>query len=797
MLFDGDWRFAKGDAEAALEVAYDDGDWRSLSLPHDWSIEGPFSQDVPAKSGGYLPGGVGWYRKHFNMAPEDMDRRVWIEFDGVYKNADVWLNGHHLGFHPYGYTSFRYDLTLFLEEGENVLAVRVDNSQQPDTRWYTGSGIYRHVWLVVTDSLHVDHWGTYVTTPSVAEDLATVAVTTWIKNNSAVERGCTLVTSVVDAAGAIAATEEVSQPIAPGERHEAYQMLALAIPHLWSIEDPYLYRIRSEIREGDGRIVDACDTPFGVRVAHFDAEQGFVLNGKQVKINGVCLHHDAGAVGAAVPERVLERRLEILKEMGCNGIRCSHNPPAPELLDMADRMGFVVMDEAFDEWKQARYTYGYHDIYDAWAAKDLLSMLHRDRNHPSVVLWSVGNEIPEQNRPEGVRRLKDLIDICHREDPTRPVTSACDRIEGPRAFGGPTHEEFLAALDVVGYNYVDRWEERGARYYTIDHFRYPERRMIGSENVSVGGVRGAYSLGGEGGGPWHRPYNVAMIRAEQLWKATSASDYVAGDFMWTGIDYLGESWWPHKNASSGPIDLCGFKKDGFYFYQSQWTEAPMLHLFPHWNWEGQEGQVIPVLCYSNCDTVELFVNGVSWGTKSYRFAHTNMDRRMSWFDNIRQPRVWATTGDLHLAWDVPYAPGALKAVGMRDGEVVCVQEIATAGAAAKAEATIDRTQLRADGRDVAHVTVRILDAEGRFVPTADDQVTFEVEGPGTLIGVDNGDPASHASFQAHQRQAFNGMCLAIVQSTGEVGEIRVRTVSEGLAGAEVVVSVMEAHGSDA
>ncbi len=306
--------------------------------------------------------------------------------------------------------------------------------------------------------------------------------------------------------------------------------------------------------------------------------------------------------------------------------------------------------------------------------------------------------------------------------------------------------------------------------------------MIGSENVSVGGVRGAYSLGGEGGGPWHRPYNVAMIRAEQLWKATSAADYVAGDFMWTGIDYLGESWWPHKNASSGPIDLCGFKKDGFYFYQSQWTEAPMLHLFPHWNWEGQEGQVIPVLCYSNCDTVELFVNGVSWGTKSYRFAHTNMDRRMSWFDNIRQPRVWATTGDLHLAWDVPYAPGVLKAVGMRDGEVVCVQEIATAGAAAKVEATIDRTQLRADGRDVAHVTVRILDAEGRFVPTADDQVTFEVEGPGTLIGVDNGDPASHASFQAHERQAFNGMCLAIVQSTGEAGEIRVTAASEGLGG---------------
>jgi beta-galactosidase len=383
--------------------------------------------------------------------------------------------------------------------------------------------------------------------------------------------------------------------------------------------------------------VDDYVTSFGVRTICFDADQGFSLNGQRIKINGVCLHHNGGCLGAAVPERVWERRLELLKAMGCNGIRTSHYPPAPELLDLCDRMGFLVMEEAFDEWEEGKEAYGYHDIFAEWAAADLQGMLHRDRNHPCVVLWSVGNEIPEQSRPEGVTILKQLVDVVHREDPTRPVTAACDNIAAPL----PTTEPFIALLDVVGYNYVDRWDERAERYYGVDRQRDPQRRMIGSENVSVGGVRGEYSLEMTGG--WWPPYHVRMIRAELLWKFTRSHDYVAGDFMWTGVDYLGEARWPHKNSSSGVLDLCGFPKDGYYFYQSQWTDEPMLHLLPHWTWPGREGEVIPVVCYTNCDSVELFVNGTSWGVKSFAFAHYGFDQSKGWAEQRFAPPVRPTT----------------------------------------------------------------------------------------------------------------------------------------------------------
>jgi beta-galactosidase len=759
-----------------------------VHLPHDWSIAGPFSQDHPSGGGGgYLPGGIGWYRKTFEWDPADQDKTVGIEFDGVYKNCDVWINSHHLGFHPYGYTSFAFELTPYLLPGKNVLAVRVDNSQQPDARWYSGSGIYRHTWLVITGPLHVAHWGTYVTVPTISATTAMVSVRTRIRNTGEQELTCKLLTEILDAEGRGVASHEVSHPVAPGQEHDATQFMRVSQPHLWSLEEPYLYRVRTTLHAGD-EVMDAYETPFGIREICFDVARGFLLNGQQVKINGVCLHHDGGCVGAAVPERVWERRLEILKDMGCNGIRTSHYPPAPELLDLCDRMGFVVMDESFDEWKRGKFPYGYHDYFDEWAATDLKSMIHRDRNHPSVVIWSVGNEIPEQVTPDGVEILKRLVDIVHQEDPTRPVTSGCDNI----AAHIPAAPDFLELLDVVGYNYAGRWEDRREKYYSIDHHQFPQWKMIGTENISIPGIRGEYSL--EKGQGWWGAYPTRSITAEQLWRFTRTYDYVAGDFMWTGIDYLGETSWPHKSASFGVLDLCGFPKDGYYFYQSQWTVKPMVYLFPHWNWESQEGRVIPVLCFTNCDEVELFLNGKSFGVKSYVFPARGLDVAKSWgeqdFRGMRHP----TTSDLHLAWDVPYEPGMLRAVGKKDGEVVCVHEVVTAGAAAQLELTTDREVITADGRDVAHLTVQVLDAAGQRMPKADNPISFDIAGEGSLVGVDNGDPASHESFQAPEHKAFNGLCLAIVKSTAKPGQIQVKVTSPGLQATSVIVKTAGAFG---
>jgi beta-galactosidase len=786
--FDENWRFILGDVPGAEQTHFEDANWSIVDLPYDWSITGPFRQDHRSGGGGgYLPGGIGWYRKTFDLAQGDLMKFARIEFDGVYKHCTVWINGHALGFHPYGYTSFAYELTPYLVPGSNVLAVRVDNSKQPDARWYSGSGIYRHTWLILSDALHIDHWGVYVTTPVVSDTAARVSARIRVHNAGGLERAGKLLTEILDAGGTVVASGETSHPLAAGQIHEAVQFLRVSQPRLWRLEDPYLYQLRNTLY-ADGEAVDECHTPFGIREIGFDAERGFLLNGQQVKINGVCLHHDGGCVGAAVPERVWQRRLEILKDMGCNGIRTSHYPPAPEFLDLCDRMGFLVMDEAFDEWKRGKFPYGYHDDFDEWAAIDLKSMIQRDRNHPSIVLWSVGNEIPEQTDPDGVAILRKLVDIAHQEDPTRLVTSGCDNI----AAHIPATQAFLEQLDVVGYNYAGRWEDRREKYYSIDHHKFPQWKMIGTENTSIPGVRGEYSL--ERGSGWRGTYLTSSIAAEQLWRFTRTYDYVAGDFMWTGIDYLGETSWPHKNASFGVLDLCGFPKDGYYFYQSQWTTKPMIHLFPHWNWKGQEGRVIPVLCFTNCDEVELFLNGKSFGVKSYIFPARGMDGTKGWGEQDWRGMRHPTTADLHLAWDVPYAPGVLRAVGSKNGELVCVQEVTTAGAPAQLALTPDREAITADGKDVVHLTVQVLDAAGVRVPTADNPVFFDIAGDGRLIGVDNGDPASHESFQARERKAFNGLCLGIVRSTTSAGEIRVEVSSPGLQPGQVVVKTAPATG---
>ncbi|HKO20749.1 MAG TPA: glycoside hydrolase family 2 TIM barrel-domain containing protein, partial [Acidobacteriaceae bacterium] len=536
---------------------------------------------------------------------------------------------------------------------------------------------------------------------------------------------------------------------------------------------PAMYTVWQTLSR-NGAEEDTVSTPFGVRSIAFDSNKGFLLNGTRIKLNGVCLHGDAGCVGTAVPERMWERRLEILKEMGCNAIRCSHNPPAPEFLDLCDRMGFLVMDEAFDEWRDGKRQtrdYGYHKYFDEWWQRDVRAMIARDRNHPSIVIWSAGNEIPDQLDPRGAETANALVGLFHAEDPTRLVTAACDNIAAdPKS----TPQAFLDELDVVGYNYVDRWRDRREKYYSIDRHDYPQRRFIGTESIGMGGVRGEYAGPGHATG-WRGFASNGRIEAEQLQKFIQTYDYVSGDFMWTGIDYLGESQWPNHLAAAGLLDTCGFRKDGSYFYQSIWTDKPVLHLLPHWNWSGREGEVISVSCYTNCDTVELFLNGKSVGVKGYEFPRTGMLGRYG--NTPPRERELQTTADLHLAWDVPYAPGILKAVGRKLGQVVQTTEVRTTGSPAAIRLIADRERIGTARGDVCHVTVEVVDKDDLVVPTANSPLVFALTGDGRIVGLDNGRPDSPESYQGTRRDAFNGMALAVLQSNGRPGTMTLKVSS--------------------
>jgi beta-galactosidase len=791
--FDFGWKFFKGDSAGAQQPGFADASWRDVDLPHDWSIEGPVDENAPARGqGGYLPMGIGWYRKHFNVPESYSGRKVSIEFEGVYQLSEVWVNGQYLGKRPNGYIGFSYDLSPHLKYGgDNVIAVKADNSHQPNCRWYSGSGIYRHTWLLITGLVHVAEWGTFITTPTVNMDSAVVQVKTRVQNesNGAVE--CRLTSTINDrngnpAEGVLGAQPSEAKTIPANGEYEFVQQIRVDQPNLWSLENPYLYTLRTSVMGGGS---DSYDTPFGIRKVEFDADRGFLLNGRHVRLNGFCLHHDGGSVGAAVPARVWERRLEIMKAAGFTSIRTSHNPYAPEFLELCDKVGFMVMNEVFDEWKQNKTANGYGQYFDEWSERDLTAFVRRDRNHPSVLLWSAGNEIGEQVAVNGVEMVKRLVDIFHREDPTRPVTMGCDRIAANlsgREVGTPP--EFLAVLDVVGYNYSDRRAKRAETYYSDDRHAYPKRKFIGTENGSMGGVRGDYSE------LLPASFGVTVTRSnnrgtdfEQLWRFRRIYEYVSGDHMWTGIDHLGEASWPAKGSGAGVIDTCGFPKDGYYFCQSQWTDKPMIHLFPHWNWKGHEGRVIPVLCYTNCDTVELFVNGESFGAQGYWFP------RIGRGGPVARQNVPRTTSDLHLTWTVPYRPGTLKAVGTKDGKVVVEVEVSTTGEPAAIDLSVDRDAIAADRRDVAHFTVKILDAQGRVVPTADNEVTFEIQGEGKIIGVDNGYLASHEDYKSNRRKAFNGLCLAIVQSTAKAGRIQMTATSPGLKSSSVAVTTSEAR----
>ncbi len=770
--FDAGWKFHLGDTPAASNAFFNDGSWRTLDLPHDWSIEGEIDQNEPAGGqGGYFPTGIGWYRKSFNVKDYSPERLYYIEFDGVYKNSEVWINGNYLGKYPYGYSSFSYDLTPWIKAGKNVISVRVDNSLQPNSRWYTGSGIYRHVRLVSTEKQHYAKWGVFAVAEDVAPGIMKLKISADIESP---EEGSVARFILRKDDGTPAASAETR---IEGEKVNVDMNVDAA--RLWTLEDPYMYTLESLILK-DGQEVDRTSMPYGIRTIKYDLNGGFFLNGKHVKMYGVNVHHDGGLVGAAVPERVWERRLQILKDGGCNAIRTSHNIPAPEFLDLCDRIGLLVMDECFDMWQIGKNPFDYSVDFDEWHDTDLSCMVLRDRNHPSVVMWSIGNEIRDQSSENGPELAREMIDLCHELDSTRLVTSGNDRIV---ADDTPARPEFLAefADDIVGYNYPDRWRKRRETNCTLDKIAFPDRRIVFTEAGGLSGSRvtKAPSRGGFFGRADDVP-STRFVDTEQRWKYAYVNDFVIGDFMWTGIDYYGEARWPSKGFSSGYIDNCGFKKDGYWFFQSLWTDKPTLHLVGGWDYpEDKEGKIMQVCVFTNCDYVELFVNGESYGKKSHAFPRYGMQD--GW--GVRQPeRASASTADLHLTWDVRYEPGEVKLVGTKDGKEY-TEIVKTPGAPAALRLTVDRDKITAAPGDVAHITAEVVDKDGNVVTSATNHVKFSVPGA-TIIGVENGNMLDLSKVQAPERDTYGGMCLAIVK-TAKAGTYTVSATSEGLAPASV------------
>ncbi len=774
--FDKGWHFHLGNVDDGEKTSLNDAQWRTLNLPHDWSIEGKFSKDNPATpEGGALPGGIGWYRKTFTVPAASKNKLVYIDFDGVYQKSDVWINGHHLGFRPNGYISFRYELTPYLNfGGKNTIAVKVDNSAQPNSRWYSGSGIYRNVWLVTTNKVAIDNWGTYVTSTDVSTKSATVNLKVKIKNHAS-STAITIKTVIYDAGGKAvsAAGEIVAKADLKDTAISSNQNITVKSPVLWSVEHPYLYKVVTTIL-ADNKIADVYTTPLGIRYFNFDADKGFSLNGKPMKILGVCNHHDLGSLGAAVNTRALERQLQILKAMGCNGIRTSHNPPAPELLDLCDKMGFIVMDEAFDCWEWKKATYDYHLYFKEWHKRDLEDQILRDRNHPSVMIWSIGNEIPQQSDTSALRLAPELAGIVHSLDTTRPITTANDN-------PGKNNKIIQSgAIDLVGYNYHEF-------DYAGFHDRYPGKKFIATETTSGLETRGHYDMPSDSvrvwPARWDKPFtdgnpdntvsaydNVRPAWGsthEATWKVMKKYDFLSGFFIWTGFDYLGEPTpytWPSRSSFFGIVDLAGFPKDVYYMYQSEWTDKAVLHIFPHWNW--QPGKMVDVWAYYNhADEVELFLNGKSLGVKK------------------------KTGDDLHIMWRVKYEPGTLKAVSRKDGKVVLTSEIHTAGKPAKIELIADRKNIKADGKDLSFITVKILDKDGNLVPDADNLVNFKINGEAFIASVDNGDENSHDSFKVNYRKAFNGLALAIVQAKEKAGSVTFTATSKGLPTATLMLQL--------
>lgn len=804
--FNEDWRFARYgemnygsflEEPAGLEKAsVDDSNWRELRLPHDWAIEGPFRDDLPNAEGKLPYMGIGWYRKTFTVPESDAGKQVFVEFDGAMSHSKVYLNDQYVGEWPYGYSSFRFDLTPHLKVGkENVLAVRLENKIRM-SRWYPGAGIYRKVSLVKTAPVHIAHWGTYVTTPEVSVNSATVRIETTVRNHNKSAHPVELRHEVYEAGlkrVKVAETTTGKGSIAPDSTEVATATLELSKPKRWDVESPNLYLVVTSVLQ-NGKLVDSYETTFGVRTIKFTAEDGFHLNGRRVQLKGVCLHHDLGPLGAAFHTRAMERQLEIMQEMGANAIRTSHNPPAPELLELCDRMGILVIDEAFDSWAKGKTENSYHTLFEEWHEKDIVALVRRDRNHPSIIMWSSGNEVFELHSDEGKAVSQMLTDIFHREDPTRPVTVGSNKSK-------PIMGDWKDSVDVIGANY-------NQSVYPIFLEKNPGYAIYGSETSSTTSSRGEYYF------PVKEPRNRAQklrggARNNQIssydywgpgWSITPDKQFelleknpnFAGEFVWTGFDYIGEptpflAWDQTLNlnfkneaeakraqeankrlnkgkASSrssyfGIVDLCGFPKDRYYLYQAHWRpDYPMAHILPHWTWPERIGEITPVYVYTSGDEAELFLNGESLGRRSKK----QYEYRLKWNE-------------------VKYQPGELKVVAYKEGKPWAEQTMKTAGAPSQLSLSADRTTIKADGDDLSFITVRIEDSEGIIIPQAGDLIQFKITGPGEIIGVGNGDSTNHESFQGDQHSAFNGLCLAIVRTIdGQAGKITIKTRAKGL-----------------
>ena len=756
--FDKDWRFLLGDSAQMAKAEYNDSWWRRLDVPHDWAIEGDFYVGNPSgASGGALPGGIGWYRKHFTINCESTaNNRYFIEFDGVYMNSTVYVNGQKVGNRPYGYSSFEYDITPYVKDGENVVAVRVDNSDQPNSRWYSGCGIYRHVWLTETHPIHVKHWGVYVHDGKVEVDY-----------ENPTKQKVTVKNTWLDAAG---------------------KPTSIKKPRKWSCEDPYIYKVRTQLIVG-GKVVDEVETTTGFRDFKFDAKTGFWLNGKNFKLNGVCEHHDLGCLGAALNEDALHRKLTKLKAMGVNSIRTSHNPPAPELLNMCDTMGLIVMDESFDMWRRRKTQNDYARFFDEWHERDLSDLVLRDRNHPSILMWSIGNEVLEQwssaeadtltleqanlilNAGHDASTLaKDgelsvqslmtqhLAEIVKRYDTTRPITAGCQE-------PSPNNHLFKSgAIDIIGFNYHHQWAKDVPK-------NFPDKPFIFSESVSALQTRGYYMMPSDkiytAPEQWWLPYTDPSYMCsaydnmhaswssthEEMWDVVKHTPYVGGQYIWTGFDYIGEPTpygFPARSSYFGIIDLAGFPKDVYYMYQSEWTQKPVLHLFPHWNWI--PGDEIDMWCYyNNADEVELFVNGKSQGV---RRKIRNEELVISNYDY--QSGSMLTT-QYHVGWRVTFEPGEVKVVARKDGSVVGEQTIRTAGAPERIRLSVDY-----QGKTTTFITAEVVDKDGNLCPWAEDMIYFVGEGDGRILGTDNGCQTSMERFTSPKRKAFFGKCMVVV-----------------------------------
>jgi beta-galactosidase len=769
--FNEGWKFTKGSPENVQATGFNDSGWESVTVPHDWAIAGPFFETGDGSTGKLPWKGEGWYRKSFKIDAASKGKIVYFLFNGIMSQPKIYINGELAGGWDYGYNSFYLDVTKFIKFGEeNLIAVHAD-TRNHGSRWYPGAGIYRKVQMKLVDPVHAEIWGTYITTPVIKDAYADMRILSTINNFSTENKRVTVESVVLSPAGNELVRSETTKNIRTGGSMEFDHWMTVSYPERWDIVNPVLYSVKTNIKV-DGKVVDTQVNPFGFRTVEFNAEKGFFLNGRYVRIQGVNLHHDQGPMGAALYPRALERQLEIMKEMGCNAIRTSHNVCAPELIDLCDKMGFIVFDEAFDKYDNKADITPETDFYE-FGERNLQNFVKRDRNHPSVVIWSVGNEMGDiqSNSNRGLEKLAAMVGFVRKYDITRPVTMACDQ-------DGNAKWRHFDYYDVHSWNYGQRWEPA--------HKLDPSKAVIISESGSTVSTRGFYELplpekkteftksNQVSSYDMNAPAWADIPDDDFLWQENAA--YIAGEFVWTGFDYLGEPtpFGSSRSSYFGIVDLCGIPKDRFYLYQSHWRpDKNMVHIVPHWNWSGYEGKIVPVFVYTNGDAAELFLNGKSLGRK------------------FKNPKSENSYERYRLMWkEVVYEPGELKAVGYKDGKVIGESVMRTAGAPYSLKLTPDRSQIWATGSDLSYILVEAYDKDGNLCPLSDNLVKFEIKGPGKQAGLDNGNPQSFISFNSNSNKLFNGKAMLVVQSlNGKSGNIEVSATSDGLKGTKVVVVV--------